>query len=160
MLALLENYVLTHVITTFGKKAAGSLRPNFLALCGWDGTKCAGNKYEIQRWVAIILQTAHALVYKTSFANWVSLSPELEMFQIFRQLSESSVRQLKSYDYTHVQPCSDPNARKYNHPSTNLTLSGRQSFPSGHSSGAMAGQLFISLFLAQQISILQPRYCL
>ena len=35
--------------------------------------------------------------------------------------------------------------------------SARQSFPSGHSSTAMAGMLFLSLFLNQQIPVLLPK---
>eukprot|EP00281_Chroomonas_sp_CCMP1168_P023400 CAMPEP_0206225144 /NCGR_PEP_ID=MMETSP0047_2-20121206/7396_1 /ASSEMBLY_ACC=CAM_ASM_000192 /TAXON_ID=195065 /ORGANISM="Chroomonas mesostigmatica_cf, Strain CCMP1168" /LENGTH=317 /DNA_ID=CAMNT_0053648135 /DNA_START=211 /DNA_END=1164 /DNA_ORIENTATION=- len=43
-LGLFEDFTLTHVITSFGKKVAGSLRPNFMELCQWDGVKCNANR--------------------------------------------------------------------------------------------------------------------
>jgi len=48
LLGLLEVYTFAHVLTTFGKKMSGSLRPNFLALCEWNGTECTGSYHDTQ----------------------------------------------------------------------------------------------------------------
>lgn len=39
---LFEAIAITWLITTTTKKMAGSLRPNFYSLCGWNGTACTG----------------------------------------------------------------------------------------------------------------------
>mmetsp|Transcript_45464 Transcript_45464/g.113981 ORF Transcript_45464/g.113981 Transcript_45464/m.113981 type:complete len:274 (-) Transcript_45464:60-881(-) len=47
LLGLFECYTITHALTTFGKKMSGSLRPNFLSLCEWNGTECTSDwEYE------------------------------------------------------------------------------------------------------------------
>lgn len=42
LLGLFEAIAITWLITTVAKKMAGSLRPNFYSLCGWNGTACTG----------------------------------------------------------------------------------------------------------------------
>ena len=42
LLGFFEAAAIKLLITTFAKKCAGSLRPNFYSLCGWNGTACIG----------------------------------------------------------------------------------------------------------------------
>ena len=47
LLGFFEATAMSVFITTVTKKMAGSLRPNFYALCGWNGTACAGPIVEV-----------------------------------------------------------------------------------------------------------------
>ena len=54
-LCLFEVFVFQHILTVFCKKVAGSLRPNFIALCQWDGSKCNSSFRDAMRYVAVCL---------------------------------------------------------------------------------------------------------
>jgi diacylglycerol diphosphate phosphatase/phosphatidate phosphatase len=47
LLGFCEATAISVFITTAAKKMAGSLRPNFYALCGWNGTACTGPQIEV-----------------------------------------------------------------------------------------------------------------